>query len=323
MHICDLKVPGLPYVLKGHIVPNLTVVSLIGIHILCKVGCIVVFTYAACYMMYNGEVILTGHKDPSTDLWILPIIPDAIKNQENLQTFQGATPLQAGPCMTRAPQCPVSLPKTPPAMEVATFTHSVQTRANAIKISHQALCNPKILSLLKAMQKGFLKGCSNLSEELVMKYLNPSLATAKGHMKRPKKGIRSTQIKVKTKGDIDVQIVPDPVPLVAPPLLPLFVEPWPYPRPAYGACTDATLIPDDKAIANVFCFGAFANKISRVVHNNLTGNFPFMSIDGSVCFFLLYHYKTNAILVKPIGNLNDCSIFDACKEIFKFLEAKG
>ncbi len=141
------------------------------------------FTDAACYVMYNGEVILTQHKDPSMDLWILPITPDAIKNQENLRTSPGATPLQAGPCMTRAPQFPVSLPKTPSAMEVATFTHSVQTMANAVKFSHQVLCNPKIASLLKTMQKGFLKGCPNLSEELVTKYLNPSPTMAKGHMK--------------------------------------------------------------------------------------------------------------------------------------------
>ncbi len=196
-HVCDLKVPGLPYVLEGHIVPDLTVASLIGIRILFKVGCTVVFTDAACYVMYNGEVILTGHKDPSMDLWILPITPDAIKNQENLQTSPGPTLLGAGPCMTRAPQFPVSLPETPPAMEVATFMHSVQTRANAIKFSHQALCNPKILSILKAMRMGFIKGCPNLSKELVTKYKNPSPAMAKGHMKQPKKGIRSTQIKVK------------------------------------------------------------------------------------------------------------------------------
>jgi hypothetical protein len=224
-HVCNLEVPGLPYVLKGHIIPNLTVVSLIEVCLLCKVGCIMVFMDAACYVMYNGKVFFTGHKDPSTDLWILPITQDAIKNQENLLTSPDATLLQVGPCMTCAPQVPVSLPKTPPAMEVATFTHSVQTRANVVKCSHQALCNPKILSLLKAMWKGFLKGCSNLSEELVTKYLNPSPNTAKGHMKGPKKGIRSTRIKVKTKDDIDVPIVPAPVPQVAPPLLPLFVEP--------------------------------------------------------------------------------------------------
>ena len=166
-HLCNLKVPGLPYVLEGHIVLDLTVASLIGICILCKVGCIVVFTDAACYVMNNGEVILTGHKDPSTDLWILLITPDAIKNQENLRTFPAATPLQAGPGMTHAPQFPVSLPKPPPTMEVevATFTHTVQTRANSVKFAYQTLCNPKISFLLEAMRKGFLKGCLNLSKE--------------------------------------------------------------------------------------------------------------------------------------------------------------
>jgi len=48
-----------------------------------------------------------------------------------------------------------------------------------------------------------------------------------------------------------------------------------------------------------------------------------MSIDGSVCFFLLYHYKTNAILVKAIANVDYRSIFATYKEIFETLEAKG
>ncbi len=73
----------------------------------------------------------------------------------------------------------------------------------------------------------------------------------------------------------------------------------------------------------MFCFGAFANKVSGVVYNDLTGNFPFMLIDGSVCFFVLYHYETNAILVKPIANVDDRSIFAAYKEIFETLEDKG
>jgi hypothetical protein len=68
---------------------------------------------------------------------------------------------------------------------------------------------------------------------------------------------------------------------------------------------NVNLIPDNKLIANVFCFGAFADKINGVVYNDLTGSFPFMSIDGSVCFFVLYHYETNAILVKPIANVDN------------------
>ncbi len=313
-HLCNLEIPGLPYVLEGHIVPDLTVALLIGIRILCEMGCIIVFTDTACYVRYQGKVILTGYKDPSMDLWVLPITPDAIKSHE--------IQLRTGPSMARAPQSPVTLPTPPQCMDGAMFMHSMQTQANTVKFAHQAMCNPKILSLLKALQKGYLKECPNLSEGLVTKYLNPSPATAKGHMKRPKKGIWSTRKKVTTKGENNVPSVPAPVPQVVPPPLPLFVEPLPYNGPAYGARMDVNLIPDEKLIANVFCFGAFAHKINGVVYNDLTGNFPFMSIDGSVCFFVLYHYETNAIPVKPIANVDNRSIFEAYKRGIRDIGSK-
>ena len=47
-----------------------------------------------------------------------------------------------------------------------------------------------------------------------------------------------------------------------------------------------------------------------------------MSLDGSVCFFVLYHYETNSILATPITNLDDKSIFEAYKANFEMLEAK-
>jgi hypothetical protein len=78
-HICDYETPGLPTRLEAHILPDLTVASLIGIRILCKAGCVVIFTDKACYVMYGGKVILRGYKDPSTDLWILPITPDEVQ----------------------------------------------------------------------------------------------------------------------------------------------------------------------------------------------------------------------------------------------------
>jgi hypothetical protein len=65
---------------------------------------------------------------------------------------------------------------------------------------------------------------------------------------------------------------------------------------------------NNESIANVFCFGAFANKNTGVVYNNSTGNFPFMSLDGNVCLFVIYHYKTNAIFVMLIAGLNSLSI---------------
>ncbi len=158
---------------------------------------------------------------------------------------------------------------------------------------------------------------------MVTKYLNPSPATAKGHVKQPKKGIRSTQKQVKTKGDATVPSIHVPVPQAAPHPLPLCVEPIPYNGLAYNDRRDVNYIPDDKSIANVFLFGTFADKVNGLVYNDLRGKFPFMLIDGSVCFFVLYHYKTNAILVKPIANVDNRNIFAAYKEMFESLEAKG
>jgi hypothetical protein len=54
----------------------------------------------------------------------------------------------------------------------------VQTKGNSIHFVHQSLCSPKISTLLKAIQCGYLKGCPNLTAKGVSKNLNPSLATA-------------------------------------------------------------------------------------------------------------------------------------------------
>jgi hypothetical protein len=175
-HICDISILGLSMILTGHIVLGLSEASLMGIRVLCKAGCKVFFTDTKCEVRYKNKVILNGIKDPTTDLWTLPITPMAI-NETGCHDLGKDQYNQ----------------KNPHPIAWAAFAHSVRTRANAVKFSHQSLCNPTISTLLKALKKGFLKGCPDLSKELVTQYLNPSPATAKGHMKRPKKRIRSTK----------------------------------------------------------------------------------------------------------------------------------
>ena len=288
-HVCDIYIPGLPVMLKGHIVPSLNVASLIGIRPLCKAGCVVTFDDNKCDVIYDGKVILRGYKNKSTDLWTLPIPPPLTSHgMHNNATLE-------------------------PQITIASFAHSVRTRANAVKFAHQSLCNPRISSLLKAVRKGFLKGCPNLSESLILRYLNPSPATSKGHMRRPRQGIRSTRPKINKTDAINSP--PCPVAQPLPPVLPLFNN-----RPNPHIFVD-----DDEGAsgANIFCFGAFADRTSGIVYHDLTGSFPFMSYDGSVCFFVLYHYESNAILATPIAGLDDVSIFEAYKKYFEELTQKG
>jgi hypothetical protein len=75
--------------------------------------------------------------------------------------------------------------------------------------------------------------------------------------------------------------------------------------------------------ANVYCFAAFADKHTGTIYNDLTGTFPFMSLDGNVCFLVVYHYGSNAILALPISGFGDDVIFRAYKEIYEMIESKG
>jgi hypothetical protein len=142
-------------------------------------------------------------------------------------------------------------------------------------------------------------------------------------MKRPHHGIQSTQPKQKN-GTI---ILPAPIPQIATPVLPLFTPNFipAYPGPAHGVQLGPNVIADDgnESIANIFCFRAFADKNSGIVYHDLTGSFPFMSFNSSVCFFVLYHDESNAILATPIAGLDDVSIFNAYKKYFEDLTAKG
>jgi hypothetical protein len=320
-HKCDFIIPGLPTKLIGHIVPGLAVASLVGIRPLCKAGCRVIFDDEKCDVVFNGKVILQGLKDPSTDLWTLPI-------KTTKMWAETAIPIVA---TTKGDTIH-------PGVDLAGFSHSVRTRGNGVKFAHQSLCNPKISTLLKAVRRGFLRGCPNMSEKLILKYLNPSPATAKGHMKRPRHGIRSTRRTGRQVADVETAATPTtrrpdteevaplipPIPILLPNsdrITPIEVIPVPASfRPNVPHVIDDD---DDQSTANIFCSAAFADKVSGVVYSDLTGNFPFMSFDGNVCFLVVYHYETNAIMATPIAGLDNRTIFSAYKAIFQDLTAKG
>jgi hypothetical protein len=168
-----------------------------------------------------------GYKDPTSDLWTLPIGQDELWTtlasnsedprvhkillshhiecnialacadtvQEQLSVYASMheghqvsklMPPRPSPCIDCAPQNPLTNP------EVATFSYHCTTKTNAVKFMHQILCNPPILLLIEAINAGFLKGAPHLSAKTVARYLSPSPATSKGHMKWPHKGLQST-----------------------------------------------------------------------------------------------------------------------------------
>jgi hypothetical protein len=195
------------------------------------------------------------------------------------------------------------------------FSYHPTTKANALKFMHQSLCNLPITSLLNAINAGFLRGAPHLNAKSVQKYFTPSPATSKGHMKCPRKGLWSTTPK------------PTHPSLPCPPSNDHPLMPGLIPDDSDKDNDDESrpaFIDDinDESIANVFCFGAFTNKNTGVVYNHCTSNFPFMLLNDNVCFFMMYHYKTNAIFAMPIPGLDSENILNAYKKNFEYLVSK-
>jgi len=186
------------------------------------------------------------------------------------------------------------------------------------------MCSPKISTLLKAIRFGFLVGCPNFSAKGGTRYLNPSPATANGHMKQPHQGIQSTttqQPRSPPSGRRGPTVQAAPL---------ADEDRWieDISGPAFHAGPldhgpSVIVEDDDSSVGNIFCFTAFADKGTGVLYNDLTGSFPYISLKGNVCYLIVYHYESNAILGLPISGLDDNTVFAAYKTQFKFLESKG
>jgi hypothetical protein len=332
-HMCDIIIPGLPTMLIGHIVPKLSIASLFGIQVLTEAGCTVKFDIEKCVVKYNGKIILTGMKDPTADLWALPIVGSAGKTSPmNTHDEQDAFEPLRDELMERAnaacgattsslavPLCTSTQAYTmggtanytlppPPPNEFGFFTHTVRTKANSIKFAHQSMCSPTISTLLKAIRCGYLDGCPNLSAKGVTRYLNLSPATAKGHMKRPHQGIRSTTAH---------QPHPPPSGRRGPTVhaAPIadddsWIDDISKPSIQAGSFNHgpAVLAEDDNSsVGNIFCFAVFADKRTGVLYNDLTGSFPYMSLEGTVCYLIVYHYESTAALLRRSASLVNAS----------------
>ena len=63
-HMCDIHVDSLPFVLTGHIIPDLSISSLFGICISTEAGCEVMFTNKECIVCYNSKLFYAARKMP-------------------------------------------------------------------------------------------------------------------------------------------------------------------------------------------------------------------------------------------------------------------
>ncbi len=122
--------------------------TLIGIGPFWKAGYIVTFDKDKFEVFYNGKVILTGLKDPSTDLWTLLIPNGRMWTTPRSVTKMVPNLPRPGPYIGLAPYPTKGTTDIHPGINIMLFTHLVQMQANTVIFAHQSLCNPKISTLL-------------------------------------------------------------------------------------------------------------------------------------------------------------------------------
>ncbi len=194
-HVCDINIPGLPMALMGHIVPSLTIWSLIWIRPLYKAGCKVIFDNENCNVVCKGKDILTGFKSclliyghspfqregcglrkcdyckpPKCNMMLshhlghsdaptTAMVPGELSPCMIQGTFKMVWPLpQPSPCIGCAPHPQQMESNIHSGINIAMFTHLVQTQANAVNFAHLLLFNPKISALLKVTQRASSNG---------------------------------------------------------------------------------------------------------------------------------------------------------------------
>jgi hypothetical protein len=158
-HEATLPFPNLPKkALEAHVFPGLNGHALLSIGTFCDAGCTALFTATAVVISRDGQVVLTGQRQPP-GLW---------KTNE-LSILEKPNPWQANGAYT------------------------TQLRSNAIKFMHASVFSPTTATWTKAIDAGNFHSWPGLTSTAVRKLLPKSMATAMGHRDQQRKNVRSTK----------------------------------------------------------------------------------------------------------------------------------
>ena len=266
-HTANIALPQLPKMARiAVIVPGSASHSLVSVVKLCNAGCQVKIDDISCEVHYRGKCVVKCSKCIMTGLWMMPLAVEA----EN----DAGTPQE--------PQEDVT--------QQANHAHRTSTKPEAAQFYHQSLFSPPAVTLLNAVKNHQLDSFPGLIPAL-LKHLPPSTATAKGHMHKNRKGLRSTRSTTQDIKDARLDL-------------------------------DNMNLPQQVCAAhehNVVCYAALADTITGTIYTDLPGPFPVRSIRNMQYIFVCYVYEANAILVRPMKSRADACMVAAYKDIYEYL----
>lgn len=235
-HAVHLNIEGLPRIAtKAHALPGLQH-ALISIGQLCDHGCHATFTNDKCNIHRNDRLILTGPRDRQTGLWKIPL--------------------------------------TTRRTHVAFSAYEQATQKELIECLHACCFSPPKSTFLKAIKNQHFTTWPGLTAETVNKHLQEPIATAKGHLNRARKNLRST----KNSTILEEDPPPDPI-----------------------------AQPTQHVMATLLCHDPKTHR----VYSDLMGRFPTTSLNGMAHMILFYHYDHNYTSTFPLKTQSDADCLKA------------
>ena len=253
----------------AHRIPSLKT-SLLSISTLCDDDCVAVFTKAGCYIFHDNKLVLRGTRDRNTTLWKIPV-DTSEGEKEDVPSSEGAHSM-----------CNLE---------------QLTSKRDIIRFLHASLFSPVKSTWLQAIKNKQFHAWPGINAGDVRKHLQPTIATAKGHLNRKRKNTRSTQIsETVRKQDIAAS-------------------------PEHQKQLDMTPLPEPKT--NDVFISFLATDTTGTVYSDLTGKFPVTSLAGNKYVLVLYDYDSNAILFRPMRNRSDEQALAAYASIYDYLSARN
>ena len=151
--------------------------------------------------------------------------------------------------------------------EFANNAIQTSTKEELAQYYHQCILSPTKPNLLQAINNQPFQTFPGLTYELISKHLPPSTAMYKGHMKRCKQNIRSTQSNEQEVKNAKFEVM------------------------------DMNLPQQMCSALDMFCFAVLADANEGTMYTDLTGKFPVRSDKNNQYVFVVYFYSINAIIV--------------------------
>ena len=237
--------------MTANVLPKLQSASLISLGQLCDDNCDINLNKTSIRVFKNKQKILQGKRNPNDRLWDIPI--------------------------------PVSI--EPKQHSMAVIIQKSKTKQDLIKFYHAACFSPSIPTFYKAVKNGNFQSWPGLTPELIIKYLQPLIATHYGHLKQERQNLQSTQ------QPTDKNFCPE---------------------------NDIHNEPTNQMMATIVPY-----QITQKAFGDLPGTFPHTSSRGSQYFLVVYHYDSNGILVKTLKNRTEQEIKNAYMNIYHLLAKRG